>query len=681
MADGVKSQSAYSLRVASSRDLLTEKADLWQSGMLPSNRSIYVPYEGKPLASRQQVFWQVKFRDQDGNESGWSEAASFELGLLTANEWQAKWMQLSRPAENKAAEQPTPKIAITKATYGVPGDPAKQIDVTKAIQRKVRAGRYLITPNNKLAGKDPAFGVVKSLVIDFTLNGRPIKKTVPENKRLNLAPGYRSKTAGDNPFVPEYFRRELQLDSKPAKARLYVTARGLFEMHINGKKVGDAFMAPGWTPYHKWIETITHDVTDLLQPGNNAIGAILGEGWYGGRIGWLKPKDGFPKPWLLAQLEITYADGRVETITTDDTWKGTRKGPIRFSGIYDGETYDARMELGAISQSGFDDSEWLPVVTEDIDPKIRLTPKRHHPTRAVRQLPAVTVTEPAPGKFVFDLGQNMVGWPELKIPVQMGQMVTVRYAEMLNKDGTLYTANYRSAKSINHYTAGKDGTATWHPTFTFHGFRYVELSGFPEGVKSEKSWVTGHVLHSDFGWGGTFASSHQKLNTLQRNIRWGLRGNFLDIPTDCPQRDERLGWTGDAQVFAPTSLFNAKVHSFWASWLESMRDDQLEAGFIPSVIPNCMGPKNVGGSGWSDAATVVPWEVYTRTGDLRILEDNFEMMKKWTGYHASTSTDFIATMRSYGDWLQPHTSSGKNVGDTPKELIGTAYFARSADLT
>ena len=251
---------------------------------------------------------------------------------------------------------------------------------------------------------------------------------------------------------------------------------------------------------------------------------------------------------------------------------------------------------------------------------------------------------------------------------------------MLEKNGTLYTANYRSAKSTDIYTAATDGTVTWHPTFTFHGFRYVELSGFPAGTRPAKEWVTGAVLHSAFGSKGRFTSSHELLNQLQSNITWGLRGNFLDIPTDCPQRDERLGWTGDAQVFAPAALFNADVHSFLASWLESMRLEQKPDGAIPSIIPNVI-KNHVGGPGWSDAATIIPWEVYVRTGDLRILEENFDMMRRWVGWYESQTKDHIIRIKTYGDWLQPYSKEGGSRGDTPPALIGTAYFARSADLT
>ena len=331
-------------------------------------------------------------------------------------------------------------------------------------------------------------------------------------------------------------------------------------------------------------------------------------------------------------------------------------------------------------QPGFDDSTWRPVAAARPTKADRLAPKRQHPVRVVREVATLAVTEPEPGRYVFDLGQNIVGWPVLRIPVRKDGTITVRFAEMLEKDGTLYTANYRSAKSTNQYTAAADGTVTWHPVFTFHGFRYVELSGFPEGTKPEPGWVSGAVLHSDFGWKGSFTSSHELLNQLQSNIEWGLRGNFLEVPTDCPQRDERLGWTGDAQVFAPAALFNADVHSFFASWLESMRLDQHEDGAIPNVVPNVLND-HCGGPGWADAAAVIPWELYVRTGDRAVLEENFDMMRRFVGYYENLAKDGIVDIDAYGDWLQPHPKGGDNKGDTPRDLIGTAYFGRSADLT
>ena len=676
-AEGVKSQSAYRIIAASHPGLLPDAADLWDSGKVASNQSAWIPYAGKPLASRLSVHWQVMFWDQDGKPSPWSQPARFELGLLDRSDWQAQWIRL----DPEAGTPTDADIVIEKALYGEQGNPAHLADVSATLKQLLADGKPEIVANNDLAGRDPIYGVPKTLALVIIRNGKREETVIPEDRKYNLITGALSGESND--FVPQHLRREFQLAKPLRSARLHVTARGVFEIRLNGSKVGNDFMAPGWTPYDRKIETLTYDVTPQLREGTNAIGAILGEGWYAGRLGWEPLPPTGRKPHLLLQLELTHADGTTSTIATDAGWKATNKGPIRFSGIYDGENYDARKELGQWDTAGFDDSDWQAVATENPSPEVALAPKRHHPVRITKQLPAIAVTEPEPGRFVFDLGQNIVGWPVLKIPVRKDQIVTTRFAEMLEKNGTLYTASYRSAKSTNTYTAATDGTITWHPTFTFHGFRYVELSGFPPGTRPDKSWVTGAVLHSDFPSNGTFTSSHEMLNQLQSNIVWGLRGNFLDIPTDCPQRDERLGWTGDAQVFTPAAIFISDVHSFLASWLESMRLDQQPDGAIPSIIPdvkNLLGNR-CGGPGWSDAATVMPWEIYIRTGDISVLEENFDMMNRWVGWYESKANNQIIDVDAWGDWLQPHPASGIPQGDTPRDLLGTAYFARSADLT
>jgi alpha-L-rhamnosidase len=677
---GVKSQSAYRIVAASHPGLLPDEPDLWDSGKVASAESAWVRYAGKSLDSRLGVHWQVMFWDQDGKAASWSAPARFELGLLGRSDWQAQWIRLD-PAAGKGTPSPAASIVIEKAYYGEQGKSEHLADVRDSLEQLLAQGISLITANNDLAGRDPIFGVPKSLSLVIVRNGKREETLIPEDAKYDLLSGAILGEASN--FVPQHLRREFVVGKPLRSARLHVTARGVFEVRLNGGKVGNDFMAPGWTPYTRKIETLTYDVTRQLREGANAIGAILGEGWYAGRLGWEKGVPNTLKPHLLVQLELTHADGTTSTIATDSSWKATDKGPIRFSGIYDGENYDARKDLGAWDTAGFDDSNWQPVATENPASDVALAPKRHHPVRVTKNIPAIAVTEPKPGRFVFDLGQNIVGWPVLKIPVRKNQVVTVRFAEMLEKNGTLYTANYRSAKSANTYTAATDGIATWHPTFTFHGFRYVELSGFPAGTRPSKEWVTGSALHSDFGWSGTFTSSHQMLNQLQSNITWGLRGNFLDIPTDCPQRDERLGWTGDAQVFTPAALFNADVHAFLASWLESMRLDQQPDGAIPSIVPDVKGilGNRCGGPGWSDAATVIPWELYIRTGDRSVLEENFDMMRRWVGWYESKAAKHIIDVNAWGDWLQPNPASGNLQGDTPRQLIGTAYFARSADLT
>ncbi|MCF7863879.1 MAG: glycoside hydrolase family 78 protein [Kiritimatiellales bacterium] len=556
-------QTAYSLEV---------KGDgvAWNSGWVESGQSVFVPYGGEPLHSRQRMEWRVRVRDEKGKELDWSKPARFELGLLSAKDWKAQWI-------------------------------------------------------------------------------RPAAESDPKQEAV------------------AYLRREFPASGEIVRARLYVTARGLYEIWLNGEKVGNDAFVPGWTSYTKRIDTLTYDVTENLQTGTNAILAMLGTGWYAGRVGWQHDKSLFGRhPELLLQLEIAYQDGRVEKIVSDGNWKASLDGPVVASDLYDGECYDARKNC----------SLWGAVSAADLGPE-RLVPKPFAPVRAMDTLATCNVTEPQPGRFVFDLGQNMVGWERIRIPVEKDKTVTIRVAEMLNPDGTLYTANYRSAKSTDSYTAAKTGTIDWQPTFTFHGFRYLELSGLPAGAKPEPGWVEGIVLYSGLPQIGTFESSHEKLNQLQRNIVWGQRGNFLDVPTDCPQRDERLGWTGDAQVFCPAAMFNQDCHAFFKSWLGSMRDDQMADGRIPNVVPDVS--RRGESPGWMDAATIIPWEVYVRTGDTEILAENHAMMERLVGwYRAQSVHGLIPKIGGFGDWLQPYSETKK--GDTPFPLLGTAYYAHSVEI-
>lgn len=465
-------------------------------------------------------------------------------------------------------------------------------------------------------------------------------------------------------FRPQSLRKTFTLEQSPQKARLYITAKGIFQAELNGQRIGTDEMTPGYTPYQHRIETLTYDVTDLLKKGENTLTATLSEGWYAGRIGYTLPQwTNADPPRLLAQLE---ADGDV-LVVTDESWQTQPATPLTYSSIYDGESYS---ELQPTEPA-------TPVIAEPLAATVQLRPKRHAPVRIRETLPTKEITSVRPGATIFDLGQNMVGVPRLRVPVKGGDTLWVRFAEMLDLEGDIFTKNYRSARSTDYYVADEDGTIDWTPTFTFHGFRYVELSGYSAQATPATNWVEGKVLHSDFSTAGTFTSSHPKLNQLQHNIEWGLRGNFLDIPTDCPQRDERLGWTGDAQVFAPTSLFLTNTHAFWAAWLQSMREEQLPNGAIPFIIPNIN--VNQSSAGWGDAATIIPWEVYLRTGDTTVLRENYDMMRQWVGYYESEARDHLVDFRSFGDWLQPYPTNG-NRGDTPREFICTAYFARSTEL-
>ncbi len=536
------------------------------------------------------------------------------------------------------------------------------------------------------AGKPLASGQHVTWRVDYRdQNGKPSGWSKPASMELGLlsTKDWKAKWIRPVEDVPRLeatslLRRKFQIKGEIARARVHATARGLFELHLNGEQVGNDAFAPGWTSYENRIDTMTYDVTASLRKGDNVIGAILGTGWYAGKIGFRGEQNRYgSQPELLVQLEIEYADGSSETLVSDEQWRSTFDGPIRSSSIYNGETYDANMEIPGWSTSDFDDAPWSQVKANPELGSAALAPKPFAPVRVTEILPTQKLTEPETGRFVFDLGQNMVGYPELQISVEKGQEITMRFAEMLNSDGTMYTDNYREAKSTNYYTAAKTGTITWKPTFTFHGFRYVELSGFAKGVEPQKEWVKGLVLRTDIPQIGIFTSSHAKLNQLQSNIAWGQRGNFLDIPTDCPQRDERMGWTGDAQAFCSTSLFNFESHAFWKSWLGSMRDDQLESGKIPCVIPDVFA--GLDSPGWMDAATIVPWNTYVRTGDKELLSENYEMMKELVGFYRNKSKDhLIPKISAFGDWLQPFAKDNK--GDTPFELLGTAFYANSTRI-
>ncbi|MFG0254578.1 MAG: family 78 glycoside hydrolase catalytic domain, partial [Rhodopirellula sp. JB053] len=622
ITEAIKSQSAYRIVVQeeagsseSHGDVGTENV-LWDSGKVASDQSAWVGYEGPELRSRQNVVWRAKFWDQNGNESDWSDDASIEMGLLSNDEWSAEWIECAR--ENPIADE----IKIIKAEFGSRGSkPAEVVDVTDRIRTAIdRAATPIRVVAHRLGG-DPAPGKAKTLWVDYDLNGERHQVSIAENKQFDPFPPITAHPA-------YYFRREFDASDEIVKARLYASALGIFEFQINGQRVGKDMLAPGYTMYSKRVESLTYDVTDLVRHGDNAIGAVLGEGWYAGRL-LLRKRPQLMKlmPKLLAQLELTYADGRVETIATDGNWRSTDQGPIRAGGFYHGEDYDASKELGQWTQTDFDDSAWKPVKVARSTKATAVVPKPMPPVRVMQQLEAVEMTQPEPGKFVFDFGQNQVGVPTITMPVKKGERVQIRFAEMLEQDGTLYTTNYRSARSQATYVVAEDGTVTYQPTLSFFGYRYLELSGLSQGEQLSTESVTANVLHTDFPSKGAFTSSHEKLNQLQSNIRWGQISNFIDIPTDCPQRDERLGWTGDAQVFLPTSFFNYDVYSFWARWLQSVRDEQNEKGEIPHTVPST--PFGYASPGWADVIVTAPWDVYERTGDIRILRDNYEAMKRW----------------------------------------------------
>jgi alpha-L-rhamnosidase len=500
-----------------------------------------------------------------------------------------------------------------------------------------------------------------------------------------IEPGLTEDVSKPGP-VP-MLRREFPLRGPVERARAYVTAHGLYELYLNGQRVGDQLFTPGWTSYNKRLQYQTYDVTPLLKTGANAVGALLGNGWYRGNLAWEERRNIYgERLGLLAQIEVTYKDGRRETIGSDAGWKAST-GPILMSEIYHGETYDARLEKSGWATAGFDDHAWSAVSVAGPRKEALISPAGP-PVHRIQELRPVKIFTTPGGDTVADMGQNMVGWVRLAVEGPAGTTVTLRHAEVLDKDGNFYTANLRKARATLQYTLRGGARETFEPHFTFFGFRYVAVSGYPGTLTPES--LTGIVVHSAMAPAGELVTSKPLVNQLQHNIVWGQKGNFLDVPTDCPQRDERLGWTGDAQVFSPTAAFNMDVAGFFTKWLGDVAADQYEDGSVPHVVPNVLpafaGRPPAGAAGWADAAVIIPWTLYVSYGDKRILEKQYDSMARWVGYEKSRAgDDFIWDGDfHFGDWLAyqaPARQAPAYPGATTgTDFLATAFFAHSTDL-
>lgn len=468
-----------------------------------------------------------------------------------------------------------------------------------------------------------------------------------------------------------------------ASARLYASAQGLYEVSINGQKAGDQFLAPGWTDYDTRIQSQTYDITGLVQSGENVIGAALADGWHRGSVGLNWSKVYGDQLAFVVKVKITYADGSTQWFSTGPTWKAS-DGPFTAADLQDGENYNAHLEQSGWNTAGFDESQWLPVgVTASAS--ARLVPQPDEPVREMTVLTANSRTEILPDTWVYDLGQNMVGVPRIVLSGTAGQTITLRHAEELYrtgaKTGQLYTDNLRTAKATDTYTFAADGTVTWQPKFTQHGFRYIEITGAtPPPVAAD---VKGVVLSSDMPYEGNLETSHAMLNQLVSNIRRGQRGNFLSIPTDTPARDERLGWTGDINVFSPAAARLADTRTFLSKWMADVRDSQKGNGNIPAVVPQPNNEFDATGVGWSDAFITIPYSVWRATGDERIIRENWSAMKSFYQFVHSSATgdgDLLEQGRSSwfsGDWLS--LESGWNRLEEHK-VIATAYFAENTRM-
>ncbi len=675
-------QSAYRILAASSPEkLAADDADLWDSGRVRAEKSIQIVYKGRPLAARDRCYWKVRVWTADGKETAWSAPALWTLGLLHAADWQAEWLRVEELDPHAPPPPPPPKITILKATYGSHDD-QRITDVTEIVRQKVLAkgGVLALQAGNELFG-DPAVGGGKQLVVEYEMNGKRETVRAAEHQFVTAKPDPQAETPRPKRLqTPRYLRREFAVAAQPLRATLYATALGLYELRLNGQRVGDALLAPQWTAYDKRVQVQAYDVTPLVRRGSNALGAVLGNGWYCGTVQCWPPEIclyGY-EPHLKAQLELEFEDGKRQTVATDEAWLGSIEGPLRFSGIYEGETYDARKEMDGWDAPGFKaDARWTPALIDRAVKAGELVWQRSEPIRVTQELAPVAVTEPKPGVYVFDFGQNMVGWARLRVQGAAGTTVELFFNEMLNPDGTVYRENLHAGKmgkaesQTDRYTLRGGGVETFEPHFTYHGFRYVEVKGLKR--KPDASLLTGRVFHTAFAPAGRFECSDPLVTRLAQNIQWSQRGNMMGIPTDCPQRDERAGWTGDAQFFMPTAVFNYDIAAFFSKWLYDLCQDSFVPGKGFADMAPYYGKLGAGNTGWGDAGIVCPYVLYRTYGDTRVIATHYAQMKKHVMTLTAACTNHIRGAGAYGDWL--------NVGGGAKgEVCGTAYQVYLCDL-
>ena len=474
------------------------------------------------------------------------------------------------------------------------------------------------------------------------------------------------------------FIKSFNLSKPVRKALVFVTSHGMYEASVNNKKLGDAYLTPGWTSYNKRLQYQVYDCTSSLKKGDNVINTLLGSGWYRGYIGFEGNRNVYGTDIaLLFQMDIEFKDGSHQLITSDSTWKWTLSG-ILASEIYNGEILDTRQPVKIEDYKNI--HNWHPVKISNYNKDI-LIATYNEPVKAHEEIHPVRVLQSPKGERILDFGQNLVGWVRIKVKGHSGQRIVLSHAEVLDKKGNFYTENLRAAKEQDAYILNGDGEQILQPHFTFQGFRYVKVEGWEGNLDTAQ--FTGVALYSDMRPTGTFSCSNALVNQLQHNIQWGQKGNFLDVPTDCPQRDERLGWTGDAQVFSRTAAFNYEVLPFFTKWLKDVSADQRKDGMVPFVIPNVLGQDAGGSSGWGDVAVIVPWNMYTCFGDTLILQQQYPSMKAWVDFMHTTSSKGLWTRGNiFGDWLfyRPFDDNDGRSAVTDKSLISQAFFIHSTDL-
>ena len=735
--------------------------DSGTEGVIPSDVSVGVVYSGEALKPCTRYNWTVEVTNAEGEtasaaswfetglmDSGWSGAEWISTGQPHFSKYRSLY-QIDFDLACKG-ENPLPVFLFGRqdaenyVRLEMNGSNARLSHVTKGVDTMDYEAPLKTLPSHmgvRVVGLDYAKGYKVWLIADnVPVNKEPVViQPYPEDVwkpycRFNEV-GFTQKTSGceatfSNLTVTErvwhttlyrsdksvtvtddsaiylspaeesgapMLRKSFEVKKKLASARLYTTARGIYEYEVNGQRLADDWFNPGSTDYRYRILYNTYDLTPLLKKGRNVLGAMLGAGWYSDFTGYATAwQDQFGTQLsLLAKIVLTYADGTQETLVSDGSWKAFNGGPITSDSFQNGEDYDARRAVPGWSTARFDDAAWQPATVETaLADSVAIQYYIGSPVQNHIVLKAVSVTEPRPGVFVYDMGQNMVGVPRIRLQGAEGQEITFHYGEMIYPEkvpedplppltaevyeaskGLVYNENYRGALATDHYICQGGRTETFQPHFTFHGFRYIEVHGLDKALPLDA--VEGLVLASVGGQTSGFETSDAEVNRLYQNIVWGQRGNFLSIPTDCPQRDERLGWTGDAQVFVRSATYNMNVDPFFTRWFYSVRDIQGEDGSIPNIIPNVSNApygagKGGGAMGWMEACIIIPWQLYLQYGDVQFLRDQYPSMVRYMEYLQQRAVGDIQPGEGFGDWVAlEHTN-------TP--LTNTAYYAYDAML-
>lgn len=485
-----------------------------------------------------------------------------------------------------------------------------------------------------------------------------------------------------------YLRKEFHIDKRIKSAYAFSTALGLYHLYINGRKVGEDEFTPGWTSYNKHLLYQEYDVTKYLIEGENAAAGFLGAGWYKGDVGFVRMRNHYGSRAAFAcQIVVEYEDGERESFSTDESWKGT-DGPVVFSEIYDGEIYDARLEIEGWNEIGLDDERWENVQSVPFD-KAVLEAQSGCRVKQMTEVSAKKIFKTPQGDTAIDFGQNMTGWVEFKVKGIPGARVELNCFEVLDKEGNVYLDNLRTAKETVTYICKDEKEVRFHPNFSFQGFQYARIADYPGEPQLED--FTAYAVHSDMTVTGTFECSNPDINQLHHNIVWGMKGNFLDVPTDCPQRDERLGWTGDAQIFCRTATYLMDTYTFYSKWLRDLEADQTAEGGVPHVVPDILIGKSSqdrlmkdgdhSAAAWADVSVIMPWTLYLMYGDTGVIKRQYNSMKKWIGFMQKHSVNNIWNYKlQFGDWVALDAEEGSYFGATPNDLTCTAYYAYSTGL-